>query len=332
MLFLMDGKVTSDFTLSYRPVAALDRRRKMDYIVETKGLTKQYGDKEVVKDVDLKVPRAHVYGFMGPNGAGKSTTLKMILGLIRKSAGQVTIDGISVNRKNRIEVLRETGSLIESPSYYGHLTGKENLEIVQTLKNVPEQEIDQVLKLVRMESQQNKRVREYSLGMKQRLGLAEALLGRPELLILDEPTNGLDPAGIQEMRELIRELPKRMGMTVLVSSHLLSEIDQMVDYVGIIDHGHLIFQDKLEVLHEHSRGSLRLCVMNQTAALEILKREGISCNIEEGTLKLPRLADDVTARLIGKLWEGGAGVYRAEEKQKSLEEIFLSLTGRRGSL
>ncbi len=304
----------------------------MDYIVETKGLTKQYGDKEVVKDVDLKVPRAHVYGFMGPNGAGKSTTLKMILGLIRKSAGQVTIDGIFVNRKNRIEVLRETGSLIESPSYYGHLTGKENLEIVRTLKNVPEQEIDQVLKLVRMESQQNKRVREYSLGMKQRLGLAEALLGRPELLILDEPTNGLDPAGIQEMRELIRELPKRMGMTVLVSSHLLSEIDQMVDYVGIIDHGHLIFQDKLEVLHEHSRGSLRLCVMNQTAALEILKREGISCNIEEGTLKLPRLADDVTARLIGKLWEGGAGVYRAEEKQKSLEEIFLSLTGRRGSL
>ena len=161
----------------------------MDYIVETKGLTKQYGDKEVVKDVDLKVPRAHVYGFMGPNGAGKSTTLKMILGLIRKSAGQVTIDGISVNRKNRIEVLKETGSLIESPSYYGHLTGRENLEIVRTLKNVPEQEIDQVLKLVRMESQQNKRVREYSLGMKQRLGLAAALLGRPELLILDEWLN-----------------------------------------------------------------------------------------------------------------------------------------------
>lgn len=304
----------------------------MEYMVETKGLTKQYGSKEVVKDVDLKVTKAHVYGFMGPNGAGKSTTLKMLLGLIQISAGQVTIGGETVNRKNRIAILKETGSLIESPSYYGHLTGRENLEIVRTLKRVPEQEITQVLKLVRMEEQQNKKVREYSLGMKQRLGLAEALLGRPDLLILDEPTNGLDPAGIQEIRELIRELPGRMGMTVLVSSHLLGEMDQMADYVGIINHGHLIFQDRLEALHEHSRGSLRLCVMNQSVALEILKSEGISCNIQEGALELPRLADDAAARLIALLCEGGAGVYRAEEKQKSLEEIFLSLTGRRGSL
>lgn len=304
----------------------------MEYIVETKGLTKRYGGREVVKDVDLKVPKAHVYGFMGPNGAGKSTTLKMLLGLIQVSAGEVTIGGEPVSRKNRIAILKDTGSLIESPSYYGHLTGRENLEIVRTLKKVPEQEITKVLKLVRMEEQQNKKVREYSLGMKQRLGLAEALIGRPSLLILDEPTNGLDPAGIQEIRELIRELPERMGMTVLVSSHLLGEMDQMVDYVGIIDRGHLIFQDKLEALHEHSRGSLRLCVMNQTIALEILKREGISCTIQEGALELSRLEDDATARLIGLLSAGGAGVYRAEEKQKSLEEIFLSLTGRRGSL
>ena len=282
----------------------------MEYIVETKGLTKRYGGREVVKDVDLKVPKAHVYGFMGPNGAGKSTTLKMLLGLIQVSAGEVTIGGEPVSRKNRIAILKDTGSLIESPSYYGHLTGRENLEIVRTLKKVPE----------------------YSLGMKQRLGLAEALLGHPSLLILDEPTNGLDPAGIQEIRELIRELPERMGMTVLVSSHLLGEMDQMVDYVGIIDRGHLIFQDKLEALHEHSKGSLRICVMNQTIALEILKREGISCTIQEGALELSRLEDDATARLIGLLSASGAGVYRAAEKQKSLEEIFLSLTGRRGSL
>mgnify|MGYP002512883856 CR=1 FL=1 len=304
----------------------------MEYMVETRGLTKQYGDKEVVKDVDLKVPKSCVYGFMGPNGAGKSTTLKMLLGLIQITAGEVAIGETAVTRKNRIAVLKETGSLIESPSYYGHLTGRENLEIVQTLKKVPESEITKVLKLVRMEEQQNKKVKEYSLGMKQRLGLAEALLGRPSLLILDEPTNGLDPAGIQEIRELIRELPGRMNMTVLVSSHLLGEMDQMADYVGIIHHGQLIFQDKLEALHEHSRGSLRLCVMNQTVALAILKREGISCTLKKDALELPRLADDVTARIIGMLCEGGAGVYRVEEKQKSLEEIFLSLTGRRGSL
>lgn len=258
--------------------------------------------------------------------------MKILLGLIKSSDGRVFINGKEMNEKNRLTVLHETGSLIESPSYYGHLTGRENLKIVQTLKKVPEQEITKVLKLVRMEGQQDKKVREYSLGMKQRLGLAEALLGSPRLLVLDEPTNGLDPAGIQEIRELIRELPGRMGMTVLVSSHLLGEMDQMADYVGIINHGNLIFQDRLEVLHEHSRGSLRLCVMNQSAALEILKREGISCNIQEGGLELPRLADAAAARLVGVLCEGGAGVYRVEEKQKSLEEIFLSLTGRRGSL
>lgn len=304
----------------------------MKMIVETKGLSKIYGSRQVVQDVDLKVPEGCVYGLMGPNGAGKSTTMKILLGLIKSSDGRVFINGKEMNEKNRLTVLHETGSLIESPSYYGHLTGRENLKIVQTLKKVPEQEITKVLKLVRMEGQQDKKVREYSLGMKQRLGLAEALLGSPRLLVLDEPTNGLDPAGIQEIRELIRELPGRMGMTVLVSSHLLGEMDQMADYVGIINHGNLIFQDRLEVLHEHSRGSLRLCVMNQFAALEILKREGISCNIQEGGLELPRLADAAAARLVGVLCEGGAGVYRVEEKQKSLEEIFLSLTGRRGSL
>ena len=243
----------------------------MKYIVETRGLSKSYGDKQVVRDVDLKVPKGCVYGFMGPNGAGKSTTLKMLLGLVRASRGEARIAGKEMNQKNRLEILKETGSLIESPSYYGHLTGRENLEIVRTLKNAPEKEIDQVLKLVRMERQQNKKAREYSLGMKQRLGLAAALIGKPELLILDEPTNGLDPAGIQEIRELICELPRRMGITVLVSSHLLSEMDQMADYVGIINHGQLIFQDKLEALHEHSKSKLLLQVMNRTVTLKILE-------------------------------------------------------------
>ena len=304
----------------------------MKYIVETRGLSKSYGDKQVVRDVDLKVPKDCVYGFMGPNGAGKSTTLKMLLGLVRASRGEARIAGKEMNQKNRLEILKETGSLIESPSYYGHLTGRENLEIVRTLKNAPEKEIDQVLKLVRMERQQNKKAREYSLGMKQRLGLAAALIGRPELLILDEPTNGLDPAGIQEIRELICELPKRMGITVLVSSHLLSEMDQMADYVGIINHGQLIFQDKLDVLHEHSKSKLLLQVMNRTVTLKILESRGVEGRVTEEGILIPGFSDDRTADLVSALAAGGAGLFRVEERQKSLEDIFLSLTGRRESL
>lgn len=304
----------------------------MKYIVETKGLCKSYGNKQVVRNVDLKVPKGCVYGFMGPNGAGKSTTLKMLLGLIKASSGKAEIAGKEMNQKNRLEILRETGSLIESPSYYGHLTGRENLEIVRTLKNAPEKEVDQVLKLVRMERQQNKKAREYSLGMKQRLGLAAALIGRPELLILDEPTNGLDPAGIQEIRELICELPKRMGITVLVSSHLLSEMDQMADYVGIINHGQLIFQDKLDALHEHSKSKLLLQVMNRTVTLKILESRGVEGRVTEEGILIPGFSDDRTADLVSALAAGGAGLFRVEERQKSLEDIFLSLTGRRESL
>lgn len=304
----------------------------MKYIVETKGLSKSYGDKQVVRDVELKVPKGCVYGFMGPNGAGKSTTLKMLLGLVKAGSGEARIAGKEMNPKNRLEILKETGSLIESPSYYGHLTGRENLEIVRTLKGAPEKEIDQVLKLVRMERQQNKKAREYSLGMKQRLGLAAALIGRPELLILDEPTNGLDPAGIQEIRELICELPKRMGITVLVSSHLLSEMDQMADYVGIINHGQLIFQDKLDVLHEHSKSKLLLQVMNRTVTLKILESRGVEGRVTEEGILIPGFSDDRTADLVSALAAGGAGLFRVEERQKSLEDIFLSLTGRRESL
>ena len=304
----------------------------MKYIVETKGLSKSYGDKQVVRDVDLKVPKGCVYGFMGPNGAGKSTTLKMLLGLVKAGSGEARIAGKEMNPKNRLEILKETGSLIESPSYYGHLTGRENLEIVRTLKGAPEKEIDQVLKLVRMERQQNKKAREYSLGMKQRLGLAAALIGRPELLILDEPTNGLDPAGIQEIRELICELPKRMGITVLVSSHLLSEMDQMADYVGIINHGQLSFQDKLDVLHEHSKSKLLLQVMNRTVTLKILESRGVEGRVTEEGILISGFSDDRTADLVSALAAGGAGLFRVEERQKSLEDIFLSLTGRRESL
>ena len=216
-------------------------------IVQTTGLCKQYGQSMRVRDLNLSVPEGCIYGFLGPNGAGKSTTLKMILGLVHPTAGQISAFGKAVNQQNRLDILKQVGSLIESPSYYGHLTGEENLRIVQTLRDVPERDVRQVLEIVRLQNQKDKKVAHYSLGMKQRLGIAAALLGFPKLLILDEPTNGLDPAGIQEMRELICSLPERFGMTVVVSSHLLSEIDQIADVVGIIREGELVFQDRLSV-------------------------------------------------------------------------------------
>lgn len=225
----------------------------MNETVRTQGLTKMYGDFCPVSQLDMKVAEGSIYGFLGPNGAGKSTSLKMLLGLVRPSAGTIDIFGKRLNAENRIEILRDTGSLIESPSYYGHLTARENLRIYTRILGLPEKNIDEVLKIVRLDKQERKKTSAYSLGMKQRLGLASALLSFPRLLILDEPTNGLDPAGIQEMRELIRSLPGRYGMTVIVSSHLLSEIDQIVDDIGIIANGQMKYQGALDSLHEMDR-------------------------------------------------------------------------------
>ena len=301
-------------------------------IIETHDLCKQYGNALRVAHLDLNVPEGSVYGFLGPNGAGKSTTLKMILRLVQPTAGSIRVLGKQMNRTNRLAVLRQVGSLIESPSYYGHLTGEENLRIVQTLRGVPEKSIREVLQIVRLDDQRGKKVAHYSLGMKQRLGLAAALLGYPRLLILDEPTNGLDPAGIQEMRELIRSLPGRFGMTVVVSSHLLSEIDQMADHVAIIREGELVFQDSLEVLHGHSRHHLALRTSNNAVARSLLAGQSVTCREEESYLILPILPDETAAQLTRFLAENRLGVVRLEERQKSLEDIFLELTGRAVSL
>ena len=301
-------------------------------IIETHDLCKQYGNALRVAHLDLNVPEGSIYGFLGPNGAGKSTTLKMILGLVRPTAGDIRVLGKKMDGENHLSVLRQVGSLIESPSYYSHLTGEENLRIVQTLRGVPEKNIREVLQIVRLDGQRGKQVAHYSLGMKQRLGLAAALLGYPKLLILDEPTNGLDPAGIQEMRELICGLPERFGMTVVVSSHLLSEIDQMADHVAIIREGELVFQDTLEALHGCSRHHLALRTTNNAVARAILQEQSVPCQEEEGYLILPILSDEIAARITRLLTERRLGVIRLEERQKSLEDIFLELTGKAASL
>ena len=226
----------------------------MTYIIETKNLTKGTDNHIRVKNIALKVPKGCVYGFLGPNGAGKTTTLKLLLGLLKPTEGTISFFGEQMTDKNRLSILKNTGSLIESPSYYGHLTGLENMQIIAKLKNTPATEIEQVLDTVRLLEQRDKKVKQYSLGMKQRLGIAMALLGNPRILILDEPTNGLDPAGIQEIREFIKNLPLTRQMTVIVSSHLLNEVEQMADMVGIINHGELIFQGTMQELEAKGDG------------------------------------------------------------------------------
>ena len=298
----------------------------MQTVIETKALCKQYGPHTAVDHVELHVPQGCVYGFIGPNGAGKSTTMKMLLGLIHPTAGRVRLLGQELTEKSRLPLLRQTGSLIESPAGYLHLTAQENLEIVADLKGVPHKDIGRVLYIVHLTQDRNRRVGQYSLGMKQRLGIAMALLGSPKLLILDEPTNGLDPAGIQEMRTLIRNMPAATGATVLISSHLLGEMEQMVEQVGIIDHGHILFEGPLTELQRHSRGNVTLRLLDPAKAAPILRANGLTAHSDSCVVTLPPLQDALLADLVQKLAACGAGVVELTPHTKTLEEIFLSLT------
>ena len=221
-------------------------------IIETKQLTKTYSEFTAVNSLNLHIPKGTVYGFLGPNGAGKSTTMKMFLGLTKPTSGTFSIDGKKYP-ENRIEILKSVGSFIEAPAFYGNLSGEENLDIVRRILGLPKSAVDEALDIVGLTQYKNRLAKKYSLGMKQRLGLASALIGKPPILILDEPTNGLDPVGIHEIRSLIRSLPQMFDCTVLVSSHLLSEIELMADNVGILNHGRLLFEGTLDELKEGAR-------------------------------------------------------------------------------
>lgn len=216
-------------------------------IIETEKLCKAYGDFNAVTDLDLHIRKGSVYGFLGPNGAGKSTTMKMFLGLAKPTSGSFSIDGKSYPRQ-RVSILKEVGSFIEAPAFYGNLSGEENLDIIRKILGLPKSSVADALELVGLAQFGKRLAKKYSLGMKQRLGLAGALLGRPPILILDEPTNGLDPVGIHEIRSLIRSLPQQFDCTVLVSSHLLSEVELMADDIGILNHGRLLFEGTMEQL------------------------------------------------------------------------------------
>lgn len=304
-----------------------------DYAIETHQLTRRFGQRETVKRIDLKVPKREIYGFLGPNGAGKTTTIRMLLGLIRASSGDIRILGKDLN-KNRMEILKDVGSLVESPSYYAHLSGYKNLKIVTLMHGIPESRINEVLQWVRLEQAAHRPVKGYSLGMKQRLGIAMALITKPKLLILDEPTNGLDPSGIQEIRELITRLPRDFDITVLLSSHLLSEIEQVATYVGIINHGELIFQGPLQELTERSRPYVWMEIDRPMEAAAALNDNGWDAEPDAATgqLRTSVTGRKESAEMIRYLVGRRHDVYRVTEKKKTLEEIFLELTGQEQSL
>jgi len=298
---------------------------EMNYIVETQGLTKNFGKEKAVNGVDIRIPKGEIYGFLGPNGAGKTTTIRMLLGLIKPSAGNIHIFHKDL-RKERIGILKNVGSLVENPSYYPHLTAYENLEAVRKILQVPKARIDEVLEIVRLSDVANKKVKGFSLGMKQRLGIATALLSKPELLILDEPTNGLDPSGIIEIRHLIKRLPSEYGMTVLISSHLLSEIDQIATTVGIVAKGRLIFQDSIEVMRKHAKQKIWLKVNDTEQAWRTLLGKGIQVDYGEGMLALTNTDDACIAEAVRLLVQDGFSIYRVEEEKQSLGDIFLQMT------
>ena len=222
-----------------------------NYIIETKNLTKQYGSQKSAADLNIHVKRGRIYGLLGRNGAGKTTTMKMLLGLTAPTKGSFTIDGKQFPR-DRIAILKEIGSFIEAPSFYANLTGRENLDIIRCILGLPKADVEDALELVGLTEFGDRLAKQYSLGMKQRLGLAGALLGRPPILILDEPTNGLDPSGIHEIRNLVKSLPNLYDCTVLISSHMLSEIELIADDIGILNHGRLLFEGSMNDLRQYA--------------------------------------------------------------------------------
>ncbi|MBP3951596.1 ABC transporter ATP-binding protein [Bacillus suaedae] len=302
-----------------------------EFVVETTNLTKKFKGTPVVNQINLQIPKGSIYGFLGPNGAGKTTAIKLLLGLMKETSGSIRIFGKDIKRE-KIAILRKIGSLVESPSYYGNLTAKENLQLLQRILDVPKERINEVLSIVRLEKDANRPVKSFSLGMKQRLGIAAALIGNPDLLILDEPTNGLDPSGIIEMRELIKSLPERYGVTVVISSHLLSEIDQMATEVGIISKGSLIFQDSIEMLRKKSVNRILIQTSNNVSACNTLLKEGWKGEREAEFITFPETTNKEVAAIIRTLIENNIDVYRVGETKRSLESIFLELTKEEQSL
>lgn len=301
------------------------------YIIETENLTKEYNGTYAVKNVNMNVEKGKIYGLLGKNGAGKTTTMCMLLGLIKPSHGTIKLFGMDAqNNKNKSKIYKKIGSIIETPGFYPQLTGKENLKIFSKIRgDYNPENINKTLKMVNLHNEENKKFKNYSLGMKQRLGLAEALIHEPELLILDEPINGLDPAGIIEIRDLLINITKELGITVFISSHILSEIELLADEIGIINDGQLIKELTKEELTQQTKKKVIIKVDDLNSAENLLTqkngfKKGINFDIENDEIHL--LTDlEKREKINEKFIKNNINVNELHLKEENLEKYFMRL-------
>jgi ABC-type multidrug transport system ATPase subunit len=295
-------------------------------IIQATGLSYQYSKGEqILFDIDLNIPKGSIYGFLGPNGSGKTTTLSLLLGLLKNQQGEIKIFGQEL-QSNRIEILKRIGSLIETPSLYGHLTARENLEVYRKIYDASGERISEILKIVDLENSGKKTIKKFSLGMKQRLSIALALLPNPELLILDEPSNGLDPAGIIELRQLIKTLNRDHGMSIIISSHILSEVEKMVTQVGIIYKGKMLFEGTLNGLHQFQQKGSRLMIQtsDNDAAFKILQE--YQPRNEGDKISVCYKDQKQVALIQRRLSQNELDIYLLQPMGNDLEQLFIDLT------
>lgn len=304
----------------------MQRSKTKRMVIETNNLTFNFGNQTVVKSLSLQVPEGSIYGFLGPNGAGKTTTIKLLLNLLQTQSGDIKIFGLDYQH-NRREILSQVGSLIEQPAIYGHLTGRENLINRAQLLQISETRVDEMLALVKLTAAAGKKASNYSLGMKQRLGIALAMLSDPKLLMLDEPTNGLDPNGIIEIRELLVRLVSEHKKTVFISSHLLAEIEKMATHVGIINFGELLFQGEIKDLQSISQPMVLIETSSTVDAANLLTKNGFEViEVKNESISVAFKSKENNAQINALLNQNGYPVYSIHKVQKDLEKLFLDIT------
>ena len=300
----------------------------MNNILKIENLNTSYGKNLVLKDINLEIKEGSIFGLIGPNGAGKSTLMKSILGLVEKDSGKITLYGKEINEKNQKETNKNLGSLIEAPSFYDHLTAYDNLDLICDMKNINKNKIDKTLRDVGLIKSKDKKVREFSLGMKQRMGIAIALIGNPKFLILDEPINGLDPYGIEEMRDLFKSIVKNSNTSILISSHILDEIEKISTHIGILKNGSLTYSGSLEEYRELHPPVIVLKTSDNLKASKILALS--QENIIDDYLVLGNKSKEEVAKII-KTLVNDLDIYRVEKRKESLEKLFIKETSARWS-